>query len=105
MVTRHRRARRELSETGNDGGDVNAGDVTDALLPEAVPRNADGTASEEGEVSEEQAQLIGSLSLESAAKNKGIARRLRDKALGKKGIPWNMNDALEMFSHMRSVFA
>jgi hypothetical protein len=105
MATRHRRARREFSETGNDGGDVSMGDVTDATLPEAVPRNADGTASEEGEVSEEQAQLIGSLSLESAAKNKGIARRLRDKALGKKGVAWNVEDALEMFSFVRTVFA
>lgn len=105
MVTRHRRARRELSDTGNDGGDVGAGDVTDAMLPEAVPRNADGTASEEGEVSEEQAQLIGALGLESAAKNKGIARRLRDKAVGKKGVAWNVHDALEMFPYVQRVFA
>jgi hypothetical protein len=105
MVTRHRRARRDIPESGNDGGDVNMGDVSDATLPEAVPRNPDGSASEEGEVGEEQAQLIGALSLESAAKNKGIARKLRDKALGKKGVPWNVDDALEMFSYVRHVFA
>jgi hypothetical protein len=105
MVTRHRRARRENAESGNDGGDVNMGDVSDATLPEAVPRNPDGSASEEGEVGEEQAQLIGSLSLESSAKNKGIARKLRDKALGKKGVPWNVDDALEMFAYIRRIFA
>ena len=104
-MPRHRRVRRDIPGDSDVGGDVTMGDVSDATLPEAVPRNADGTPMEEGEVSEEQAQLIGSLSLESAGKTKGVARRLRDKALGKKGVAWNVDDALEMFSYIRAVFA
>ena len=110
--TRHRARRGEYvggaegatSGAAADGGDVDMGDVARITLPEATPQNADGTFATEGDVSEEQAHQIGALNVESAAKNKSMARKMRDKALGK-SVPWNVADALELFSYVKTVFA
>ena len=105
-MARHRVSRRGSLESnlGGDEGSVDMGDVTAVTSSKHVPTNPDGTIATEGEVSEDQAKLIGSLSVESDRKNKRMAGKLRDKALGK-SVQWNSDDALELIQNLTTVFA
>jgi hypothetical protein len=79
-------------------------DATDAVLPEAVPRNPDGSARTDGEVSKEQAQQIGALDLESAAENARWAQVITSKARGETDVPWNAHDVFQLYAGVRATF-
>jgi hypothetical protein len=83
---------------------VTVADATDALVPEAVPRNPDGSVQTEGEVSIEQAQLIGALTPESASRNQALAKTYKKKATGEKNVQWGLKDPLELFPAIKESY-
>jgi hypothetical protein len=91
-------------EPGVDPADASFERVTDVTLPDGVPRNPDGTPALEGTVSEAQAQKIGALNIESAAKNKRSAHIMERKALGERDVKWNTDDPLELFYEVRGSY-
>jgi len=84
--------------------DADIGDVTDLTMPTNVPRNPDGSVRLDGDVPVDQAQSIGALDVESAAKNKAAAVTMSEKARGVKNVPWNVRDPLEMFEYIKLAF-
>jgi hypothetical protein len=104
-MARERLARRkEMSGSVSNEVDVGMGDVAALSLPPDVPQNPDGSPKTEGEVTEDQAKTIGALTLESAAKNKANARKMKDKMLGKT-VRWNCEDAVELFWLIKNTYA
>jgi hypothetical protein len=99
---RHRKSL--LPHMDGSGNDADMGSVTAATLPPDIPQNPDGSVRVDGDVDEFQAQKIGALSVESAAKNKSVAKKMTDKALGQ-SVRWNTDNALEMFDILKEVFA
>ena len=84
--------------------DVTIEDATANVYPEAVPRAPDGSPEAETEMPIEQAQAIGAMDLESAAKNKRNAGVIVRKTNGEPRVSFGTKDALEMFDQVRQVF-
>lgn len=84
--------------------DVTVEDATANVYPEAVPRAPDGSPEAETEITVDQAQAIGALDLESAAKNKRNAAVIVRKTNGEPRVSFGTKDALEMFDQVRQIF-
>jgi hypothetical protein len=77
--------------------------VSDVTLPKDAPRNPDGSPATTGEVSVDQAQAIGAVTLESAQRNKAHARVVEQKATGY-AVRWNEPDALKLYYLIKQAF-
>lgn len=82
------------------------GDVTDATLPKEAPRNLDGSPREDGEISVDQAQILGAIDTESMAKNKHTANVLRKRATGEgdRNVTLNAENITELFGSARTAY-
>jgi hypothetical protein len=96
--------RKKFHAGGDENVDVDMGDVVAGMLPPSVPQNPDGSVATEGTVSVEQAQAIGALDIESAARNKHVAKQISKKIDGAT-VSWNCKDAIEMFDILKTSSA
>lgn len=78
--------------------------VTQDTYPEGTPVAPDGTIAPGGEVSLAQVRKVGALSAESAATNKKIARNAARRANGETHVPWNSDNAIDMFDEVLQAF-
>jgi hypothetical protein len=98
-------ARAKKQETnGTAVPDVDQSDVTEALLPDGVPMEEDGSASNEAEIDVDQARKIGALDLDSARLNKARAETTMRKRNGEKGVRWNDTNGLVKYEGILQVW-
>lgn len=79
--------------------------VVSDLLPDAVPKNEDGSVITEGEITHEQAQEIGAINIESALHNKHIAQVQHQKLTGKGNVAWGEKDGFQQFDNIRTTYS